>query len=415
MGIRLLLLFLLLLVPAAYAADEPDPTVPRPPATAADTVRAATAKAVAGLYEQIAPMPITPNFTVAKFLERMEAQDDFMKELQRAEQLGSPRWIDAHTCQIQLEMPVVRIAYALKRIASARPQASPVTAIQIDLATRDWNRDRFAATGSSAAIVALKDIRPRPDQRWARVDDKAREAALEAATDQAIRHAMESVGPVQLAERKTLGETFADPEVGQPIQQWLASRPVSRVDFRDDMAVEVALAVDDRDFFDETRSVIKARPSIAQPSNDEQWNQVYREFVVKFRPAIGRSPLRAEPAPATRVAAASQVVQVNIRTPEWVTQRIDVQGSAPVTDSKLRALMHAEIDARNKLRERMEALPLDQKFTVGDVARKDRRMADCLTRTVRQARVFRNEIRSDGTATVSIVADMRLFWDDLSR
>ncbi|MGE5611310.1 MAG: hypothetical protein ACM359_18825, partial [Bacillota bacterium] len=413
--VRLFMLFMLLLVPAAYAADAPDPSVPRPPATAADTVRAATAKAVGGLYEQIAPMSITPNFTVAQFLERMEAQNDFMKELQRAEQLGSPRWIDAYTCQVQLEMPVVRIAYALKRIASARPKVSPVTAVQIDLATHDWQRDRFTATGSSAAIVALKDIRPRPDQRWARVDDKAREAALEAATDEAIRHAMDSVSPVQLAERKTLGDAFANPEVGQPIHEWLASRPVNRVDFREDMVVEVALAVDDRDFFDETRSVIKARPNVAQPRNDEEWNQVYRQFVIRFRPAIGRVPLRPEPAPATRVAAAAQVVQVNIRVPEWVTQRIDVQGSAPVTDSKLRALMRAEIDARNKLRERMEALPLDQNFTVGEVAKKDRRMADTLARCVRQARVFRNEIRSDGTALVSVVADMRQFWDDLSR
>jgi hypothetical protein len=225
---------------------------------------------------------------------------------------------------------------------------------------------------------------------------------------------MDSVGPVQLVDRKTLGDTFANPEVGQPIHEWLASRPVSRVDFREDMVVEVALAVDDRDFFDETRSVIKARPAVPQPSNDAEWNQVYRQFVVKFRPAIGRVPLNPEPAPATRVAAA-QVVQVNIRVPEWVTQRIDVQGSAPVTDSKLRALMRAEIDARNKLRERMEALPLGQNFTVGEVAAKDRHMADTLARCVRQARVFRNEIRADGTAIVSIVADMRQFWDDLSR
>ena len=397
-----MLLLVFLLGTALYAAEESD----RQPAA---VVRAATTKAYASLYDQIAQLPLTDTLSVGAFVKLMDAQDEFGLELQRSDQLGGPRWIDRNTCQVQLEISTARVTQSLQRIAGARPGRSPVTAAQISRATDQWPQRMISATGCSTSAVALKDLRPRSGNAWSSVNDRARQQALREANAAAVRRAMDSVAPVVLADGQTIGSAFEKPEVGRSVQEWLASRPVTRVDFRDDMQVEVALSVDEREFYDEIRSVVTPVPGLTLPQTPEQWDRVWRDYLGKFHPAVGRAAISAGPltkAVALRIPAAA---------PEWVNDSINIQGSASVIGSKLKTAVRAETDARAKLRERIESLELEKGLTMADAAKQDPRVADAVSRFVKSARIYKTEYRADSTVVIHLAADPRDLWEDLRR
>ncbi len=411
MRCKFLILLVLLSGTAAFAAEPAAPVaVFRPDAAnPADTVRAATARSVAALLEGVSQLRLDPRYNVGQFLSETASRDEFVKDLQRADQIGEPRWLDRFTCQVQLEIPSVRIAQALARIAGASRE-QPITAAQVYFAMRDWPRT-VGATGSATSAVALPEIRPRPSIVWMGVDDQTRRAALRAANANAIRTAMDSVAPVSLAERKTIGDGFAVPEVGRTVTEWLGTRPITRVDFREDRQVEVALAVDQTEFFFEVRSAIAANSQMATPVTNEDWRNVEQEFRLKFRPAVGRSAVVAQPAPMTQVV----VVQMPRQAPVWVNQQFGIEGSAPVIGNKLQSSSRAEIDARAKLRARLESMPLEGALTVGQAAAQNPRVSDAVSRAVERARVYKTEFRSNGTSVVYMMADMRSFWEELRR
>jgi hypothetical protein len=409
MRCKLLILLGLVLSTAAVAADQ----APLPPAARPDaadpiqTVRAATAKAVNSLYDGVAALGLDPRYNVGQFVTETGSRDELMKDLQRADQIGDPRWLDRYTCQVQLEIPSVRIAQALARIAGAHRE-NPITAAQVYFAMRDWPRT-LGATGSATSAVALPEIRPQANIVWAGVDDGARQAALRAANASAIRVAMDSVAPVPLVPSKTIGDGLAVPAVGRTVTEWLGTRPITRVDFRDDRQVEVALAVDQTDFFVEVRSALTANSGLPLPASNEDWRDVEREFRLRFRPAVGRS-LVVVGAPMTRV-----LVQMPRQAPVWVNQQVGIQGFSPVIGNKLQSSGRAEIDARAKLRAHIEAMPLVTGLTVGQAAAQNPRIADAVSSAVERARVYKSEFRADGTSVVYLMADMRSFWEELRR
>ena len=91
-----------------------------------DCVRAATANAVRNLYDEVGRQQLSPNLSVRGYLHSMKLEDDFLKTLQSAEQVGDPRWV-ASTCQVQLEIPATRVSYALRQFADANPKKSPLS------------------------------------------------------------------------------------------------------------------------------------------------------------------------------------------------------------------------------------------------------------------------------------------------
>lgn len=380
---------------------------------AAETLRAASRRAVESLYDHISAESITSTVTVGSFIKDLDVKHEFMKTLYRADQIGGPRWLDQSTVQVQLEIPTERVVYALKQLKAAYPKQSPVTIDQIEHAAQDWPRV-FSATGTSAAAKALVEIRPAASGPWAQIPDAARQKALSAANTDATRRVMDSVSPVVLEDHTTLADGFANPKVGDQVRQWLSQRPVTRVDFRDNLQVEVALAVDEQDLFSVVRDALSQQNAIPLPKDSADWKRIERDFNARFIPAVGRASVKDVAPPVERVQAAPLPTQA----PTWVTERIDVQGSAdPVQgfNRKLRTAIAAERDARNKLQARIEAFPYDKGMTVGEAAKHDPRLARAVERTIQDARVYRTTYRADGTVEVKVMADMRDLWDELRR
>lgn len=402
----------------AYAAQEPRaverPSVQvyrRDPAAASAQVRAATDRAIAGLYDQIAQMPLSPEYTVGRWVKELHVREEFDQHLHRAEQLGEPRWIDEHTCQVRLEISKDKVAYALRQLAGAWRNASPLTVAEIDRAVAAWPRRAFAATGSSASPRALVDIRPVVGGQWTTVTEQSRQDALRAANDDAINRTLESIGSVRLEGQKTLADALSNPEVSRPVRQWLSSQPVTRVVFRDDLEVEVTLGVDEHEFFNQVRSALDNQQDLALPRDERRWADMEREFVNRLRPTVGRAAVAAQAAPATKVT----VFRLPRSEPDWINERVEIQGTAADVGGKLRTRARAEVDARAKLRERMESLPLEKNWTVGQAAREHPPVADAIERTLDRARTYKTEYRGDGSVTVYMVADLRDVWNELIR
>ena len=419
-----LLLILVLLKGAAFGAEDAPRKAPqRSAAIAADTVQAATNKAVANLYEQIAPLPLSAAETVGQYLKANNLEERFMDALRRADQIGGPRWIDEYTCQVRLEIPVARVTYALKQFAGAHPRTSPAPD-QIERVSKGWPRQVIGATGSSTASVRLRDLRP-PDGPWKDVDDKVREAALEEARADAVERAMKTVAKVKINPQQTVHDAFQIPEIGKAIGDWLAARPVTEVDFdqrardaRQQLQVKVTLGVDELDYFEQVRAALENQKSIALPQSNEEWERFRQDFAAAFRPVVGRANAKVDA--ATRTGPNVKGFLPRQRSaPEWVNDDFSVQGTATAggasAAAKLKARQTAEANARAALRSRIESLPFDKDTTVGQTAKDDPRFDAAVRRAIDRTRPTKTDYRPDGTVVVHLTHDLRNLWDELRR
>src|SRR5947209_4012351 len=89
-------------------------------------VRGAVIGAVGNLLDDLSAERLTASVTVGEFLRRTGGADRLARTLERAELLGGPRWIDKHTCQVQLQISGTRVLAALKQIAADNPRTSPL-------------------------------------------------------------------------------------------------------------------------------------------------------------------------------------------------------------------------------------------------------------------------------------------------
>src|SRR5689334_6563325 len=67
-------------------------------------VLAATKDAVDNLLDEVSRVPLTSRLSVGEFLRQTRSTEEMVKVLQRAQQMGGARWLDDHTCQVELEI-----------------------------------------------------------------------------------------------------------------------------------------------------------------------------------------------------------------------------------------------------------------------------------------------------------------------
>lgn len=372
-----------------------------------EAIRAATQRAVNDLYEQVSVLPLNSRATVGQFVKSLDAEQDLVKILSRADPFGAPRWLDAATCQVQLEISSSRVAYVLKQLAAAYPKAATASVADIDQAMQRWPKRAFVSTGSSASLPSIIAYKPL-GARWAAVSEEARRKALTEANQAARQRTLDSVKPVVLIDKTTVEQGLAEPRVGDVVNGWLAERPVTKVDFRDDLTVEVSLAVDQNDFFDVLKSALLRQNIVPAPRDERTWQQVARDFLAHFLPAVGQATAVAG------VFVTDGAFQVPAHSPDWAEQAIEVKGSGTGA-SKLKAALVAESDARVKLRGRLETLEIEIKRPLGELAPKHAIVSTSLDRAMERARITRTEYNPDGSASVVLWVDLRGLWDDLKR
>lgn len=370
-------------------------------------ISAATTNAILSLHQNVSQTLILPNLTVEEFINRTQSAEDLIKTLQLAEQIGGPRWIGDQICQVRLQISGPRVAEALLRIAANHPKQTPVSAQVLEERLAGWNAHIFSGVGSSTGGV-IKHLQPPTQQdTWSNLTNDQQSQAVSAAKEDAVHHIIESISPVSLSNNQTIGEAMALPAVREELEQWIASRPITRLDFRDDMQVELALAVQEDDLFDALKAALNRQSEIPLPNDEAGWEQVRRDVKNKAISPVGRAAL-AERVP---LKALSMIPR---QPPDWVNRQIVAEGTAASAGSKLKTARAAEAGAAEILKAKLMQLPLTSDMTVGEAARKNPRIGDALARALSRARTHKIDYQANGGAVVYMNLNLKDVWREMA-
>ena len=285
-----------------------------------------------------------------------------------ARQLAGPRWLDDATCQVRLTL--------------ARDDAG------------DNDGRVFVATGTVVDPAALADVRPtNPPPAWRAVGDRARREALRRAHDDA----RQSVG-------RTLASVPIPAAAAAEMEAYLAGRPVTRVRFveeRGEPVAEVELAADAAGLAGHLRT--SAAPGVGQAAARLETMEVS---------AVGRAVAATDGS-----AAYSPADNLNPRrsdAPAWAGRTLVARGESGPAATRLIAARRAESAAADALAAQLADLPLAG-TTVGDLARRDRRVADAIDDALNEARIIAADYDRRGGVLVKAELPAAALWNILSR
>jgi hypothetical protein len=389
-------------------------------------VAAATRDAVSNLVDEISNTYLTRNLTVGEFLRKTDSAAEFRKTLERAEQIGGPRWIDDRTCQIELQISGPIVARALMRIATANARQSPITPGELNLAVKDWPDRSFSSTGTATSSVPVAPAAapagagaPKPlglmpvrnnQGAWAKIPEEARDSAINAAKHDAARRSLNSVKPVALTQKSTVGDVLDVKDVGDGMETWLVSQRVARLELTDDLQAQVALSASPTDTFSQLQTLASKQDKVPVPGDDNGWAQVKTEFEKKMLPPVGTGVV---PGDAAASGFAPKPFGLRGRRPEWAHRRIEAQATSTPARTKLLAARSAEFAAEEKLRVQIEALPYNKNQTLGEAAAADKRIAQAISRSLTHSRIASADYRDDGSANVEVFLDLDDLWQEL--
>jgi len=362
------------------------------------------------LRQDVLAAHIQPDITVQMVVERTGGEAIFNKALASAHQVGGPRWLDEQVAQVRVEINGAPVADALEEMSRNKPKALPISPSTVHDRLKRWPRRTFSAIGTSTSASAVDRLRPDPNQiSWKGVNDQICRHAIEAARQDAVRRVIDSLKPITWDDNQNLGKLLDLPEVRQKVSGWLVSRPVTSVEFRDNLEIRLTLAAQPTELWPVLKDALTNEKP--RPETLADWEHIRQQVDMKMASPAGV-------AAATRPAAsAGAAVALPSQAPAWTTQTLSARGSAASAAGLLRAARAAKLAALEELRAQVEALPLSANLTLGDAAKKDARIAAALERGIERAQVANVEYDSPqrGSATTRLTLDLEEVWRELAR
>jgi hypothetical protein len=392
------LLVLLLLAGAPVCAQE---------AGNRDRVQAAYDNAMQSLRQQVDDYQIRPDLTVADVIEKIGGDEQLTSALAKAQRIGGPRWLNDQTCQVRLDISGATVADTLKDLVESNAKTSPVSSDALAPRLKALKQKTFCAVGNSTGANAIAGARPiREADGWAAVDDNARRDAVATAKRDAVSRVIEALRTVPIANDKTVGDAMNVKSVRDAVDQWLQSRPITRLEFQPDFQVKLTLAAGAGDLYNTFQTALKAQSQVPAPKDEKGWDEFRERFMAKIHRVTGR-------ASATAPSKVVNAVQLPDTPPDWVQQQIDAEGFSKPKNEKLKAARAAEADALVRLRSQIEALPLTNGLTVGEAQKRDKRLAEAVGRAIKEAHPYKVDYESDGSAKVKVNLDLREVWEEI--
>jgi hypothetical protein len=376
---------------------------------------AAATDAANTLRREILDFRLSNAVTVEQFLDRLSARNRLDALLQTAQQIGGTRWLDAQTCQIRLEIDGDSVANLLESLALKHPGRLPVSFQVLHQRMRtDVIHRTFAATGASTAGSAASRLRPDASLvAWRAVNDKDRQAAIEAARRAAMDRVVDSLRQIDWDGDRHLADALAVPAVQKSVLGWLADRPVTSIEFRDDLEVRICLAASPEDFWPALQADLQKHAAVAPQDGAKEWEQLHQQVIARMAPAVGRAV-----APAADVAVGAVQTVIPREPPAWTlgTPVTATGESGSVGGSKLRTARAAEAVAMDGIRLRLNSFPLDPTMTLGQAASKDPHIQEAIARSLRQARISRVEYDTPrlGSVRVQMQLDPQAVWREIA-
>ena len=361
------------------------------------------------LREQILSYPLTSDLSIRDLIDRASAgSEDVTRVVDDAQQRGGTRWTTDSTCEIRLELPGNEVAAALHRLIEKNEAKIPSAREAIERGLDAIRNRRFSALGKSLSEPALGKLQPGADAGvWRTLSEAERRDAIFAARSDAVVRVMQSLWPVPLGGGGTMDDALKDPAVAGEIRDWIAGRPITEVEFGDDLGVTVSLSAPARELWPVVQSALVRLHFGPPPENVAAWDEVHRAFLRNAVPARGHSVANAAHIPAA--VARATLPQA---APDWAGGQMDATAISPGTG--LRAARNAEADALSKLRARVNALTLSTGGTLGDAAKSDPRLSRSLDLVLRRASSTQVDYQQRGTVKVRVTVDLDDVWRAIS-
>ena len=376
-------------------------------------IQAAHTDALASLTEDVRSKRLLPDMTVGQFAQKTGSVDRLRRSLERSvRQVGDTRWPNSETCQVQLQVPGEEVARELVAIAADERDKSPLPAEALGKRLADWQGITFSATGASMSAAAVQSLQPAANQPvWLSASEPDRRAAVASAQQNAALVAMEQLADLPLGDGRTVADAMKVPAVRQAVQDWIATRPVTDVELLENGEVRLTVAAPGEELWDVFRDALSRQKEVAAPKDDAGWEKLRDEVVSRLTIRLGgRGTVATRPqvngAPPQRVALPQ-------RPPRWVGQQVDGDGSAAGRRSHLLRARAAEAEALQDLRQRIEALPLENGRTLGDAARADAAVSQAIDRSLTRARTAKVDYGATDSVTVRLSLDLRHVWQEL--
>jgi hypothetical protein len=245
------------------------------------------------------------------------------------------------------------------------------------------------------------------------VADNPRGKGVCDARDNAVAQTINVIKPIRLTGDKTVADALAQPEVGEEVERWLTARPITQIEYPNPSEAHVALAVQPDELFSTFRiaagaAAVKNQP-VPLPRDENEWNKVREEFQNRVTPTVTRGVAKSGAVAAVKHAA----LDVPGAAPEWVERQFEAEGKGTAKGSQLKAARAAEADAVNKLRAKLDPLPLTNGLTISQAVAQDNSIENALDRALVRARRTNVDYQGLDSATVKVQLDLRDVWREL--
>ena len=374
-------------------------------------VAAATADAQGSLRQEILATQIDSGVTVGDILANAGGPQVLQPVIVAAEQIGGTRWIDDQTCQLQLDVAGHEVEKLLLKVSTDHPDHLPIPLDRLKVRLKTLESRSFSGTGTSTALAAAEELRPSVQQAgWAAVRDSDRHAAIDAARQNAGSHVLDSLRPITMPDGKSLGDALERPAVSAVVNGWMANRPITAVEFRDDLEVRLTIAVDDEELWQVIRDALPKQAEVQLPAGKDGWKRLKEQVLRRAGIPVGRSIARSSgPVPAPAPAA------VPPAPPEWVSQSMDAEGVSRAAGNLLKTARAAEALADERLAAKVNDLLLAPKLTIGQAAKVDSRLAEAVSRAMGRTKAYKVDYNDPETGAVRVKVELDLgqLWEEI--
>jgi hypothetical protein len=373
-------------------------------------IAAAVDSASQGLLNQIDSQAIVPGLTVGQFLNQTGGREELRSDLEKSDPVGGPRWLDEHTCQIRLQVSGTEVVADLANIAAHHRDRTPIAAMTIPNVAGQLGSQWFSATGASTS----SSVAPMPpaDSAWINVPVEVRSRAVADANADAVRTVLVSVAQIDLTPEHPLAEALSIPSIRHSLTEWVASRPVTAVEYRqtspEQLQVQVTLAADSRDFFEQLKTAVIAQGGLSTPTDELGWTAVREQIISRMQAPVGvASP--------TTLPVMTATVRLPAEPPAWTRDMAEATGTGGPSNRQLLASNAAKADAMTQLHKKVYALPLTAQQTISQAAEADPHFALAVDRAIESgARQYKAIYNPDGTVEVRVSLDLRYVWNSIS-
>ena len=366
---------------------------------------AAIVDARASLRRQILSAVIVRGMTVRELLERTGTADELTKKLEGAQQIGGTRWLDDQTAQVRLVIEGGTVADFLNQVVGRNAEKVPVPVGEVRTALDEWKGRSFSATGTSTGQAELTRLAPPAgDVNWTAVPADERNRALTAARENAVSRLTESLWPIEVGDGKTVGDALADSEAGKIVKDWLASRPVTSVDFRDDLTVRITLSAPGDELWQVLRNALTKQKLVATPTTDSGWGLLQKQVEARLAPAVGVGLVQV----AKGGGPGAENLMPDVM-PAWANQTMQAEATSPSKGSKLHTARAAQALALEKLKAQVEGLKLKENLTVGQAEKRDAKIERAVSRALGRAVPYQVDY-GQGSVTVKVTMNLYDVW-----